>query len=466
MIDENIYQSPFSYRYGSQPMRELWSEQKQRLTWRRIWVAVAETMASHDFIKNDQVEDLKSQAMNIDLRRARQIEAEIGHDLMSEVKTFAEQCPLGGAILHWGLTSADVKDNADVLCQKAALELLIARLKDLLLCFAEKIESTASLAVMGYTHLQPAEPTTLGYRLAMYAQDLLGHYENLKQTQKELRGKGFAGAVGTYAPFVEMLAGSSLNAETLEAEILVKLDLEAYPIKTQTYPRVQDFLLLSALAALASSVHKFAVDLRILQSPQLSAMAEPFGERQVGSSALPFKRNPVRAEMICSLCRLLPAFTTVAWENAANNWLERTLDDSANRRTILPQAFLTCDEILLACHEIVNGLVIDPNGIRISMETFAPFSAIERILTALVQAGANRQEMHERLRQHSLHAWEALQKGESNPLFDRVSKDEILVQYLNVDQMKALFRIDHYLGLAPQKAEALAINIRRQVVPV
>jgi adenylosuccinate lyase len=466
MMVDNIYQSPFSYRYGSKPMREIWSEQQQRLTWRRIWVAVAETMASHDLIGNDQVEDLKSQATNIDLRRARQIEAEIGHDLMSELKTFAEQCPLGGAILHWGLTSADVKDNTDVLCQKAALKLSIARLKGLLLCLAEKIESTADLAVMGYTHLQPAEPTTLGYRLASYAQDLLGHFANLDQIQKGLRGKGFAGAIGTYAPFVEILAGSPITAEILEAEILAKLDLEAYAVKTQTYPRVQDFHLMSALAAMASSVHKFATDLRLLQSPQLSAMAEPFGERQVGSSAMPFKRNPVRAETICSLCRLLPAFAMVAWENAANNWLERTLDDSANRRTIIPQAFLTCDEILLACHEIVSGLVIDHTGIRISLETFAPFSAIERILTALVQAGANRQEMHEHLRQHSLNAWEALQKGEPNPLFDQLTKDGILLKYLSEDQMISLFQIDHYLGIAPQKARALASDIRKQVGPV
>lgn len=462
-MDENIYQSPFSHRYGSQAMRELWSEHRQRLTWRRIWVAVAEAMASHGLIENDQAQDLQSQATALDLERAKEIEAEIGHDLMSEVRTFAEQCPLGGAILHWGLTSADVKDNADVLCQKVALALLVARLKDLLLSFAKEIDSTADLAVMGYTHLQPAEPTTLGYRLASYAQDLLGHYENLKRMHDELRGKGFAGAMGTYAPFLEILAGSSITAERLEAEILAKIDLKAYPIKTQTYPRLQDFLLLSALAAMACSLHKFATDLRILQSPQLSAMAEPFGEHQVGSSAMPFKRNPVRAETVCSLCRLLPAFSAIAWENAAHSWLERTLDDSANRRTIIPQAFLACDEILLACQEIVSGLVIDQNGIRITMETFAPFSAIERILTALIKAGANRQEMHERLRQHSQRAWQSLQKGKTNPLKEDICADESLLGYIPKGEMEGLFQIDSYLGLAPHKAKAFGADLRKRI---
>jgi len=312
------YESPFSHRYGSDEMRRLWSEGAKRRAWRRVWLAVAKAQAAAGLITPEQIDEIRAHAEQIDLERARQIEAEIGHDLMAELRTFAEQCPSGGGVLHWGLTSADVQDNADVLRQKASLTLLLDRLRRVLLALA-------------------------------YAQDLWDHFERLLQLRNALRGKGIRGAVGTAGPFTEMLAASDVSPETLEATAMQALGIEAHAITSQTYPRVQDFTLLAGLAGLAASLHKFAFDLRLMQSPGFRAAREPFGARQVGSSAMPFKRNPVKAEKICSLAREVAAMTHTAWENAASNLLERTLDDSASRRTILPEAFLACDEMRWSC---------------------------------------------------------------------------------------------------------------------
>jgi adenylosuccinate lyase len=454
------YQSPFSIRYGSDEMRVLWSERAMRILWRRVWIAVADAQETAGLVKPEQVEDLRKHATDIDLSRAREIEAEIGHDLVSELKTYSEQCPLGGAILHWGLTSADVKDNADVLRQKAALALILRSLKMLLLRFADQIQATADLPAMGYTHLQPAEPITLGYRLAGYAQDLVVHFENLSQIRRNLRGKGIRGSVGTAATFVEMLQEKSIDPATLETDIMKRLGLQAFPISTQTYPRIQDYQLMAALAGLAASLHKFAFDLRVLQSPGFAVLAEPFGEKQVGSSAMPFKRNPEKAETACSLARLVIASVTTLWQNSAYTLLERTLDDSGNRRSTIPEAFLVMDEMLNIVNTIIDGLVIDETAIDQTLETYGPFAAVERVLTALVQAGADRQEMHERLRQHSMHAWEAVRKGESNPIADSLCADTTLLKFLQPVQIRSLLEIRTYLGVAPQKAKEFASQIR------
>jgi len=419
------YESPFSHRYGSDEMRRLWSEGAKRRAWRRVWLAVAKAQAAAGLITPEQIDEIRAHAEQIDLERARQIEAEIGHDLMAELRTFAEQCPSGGGVLHWGLTSADVQDNADVLRQKASLTLLLDRLRRVLLALAERIEETHDLTIMGFTHLQPAEPTTLGYRLAAYAQDLWDHFERLLQLRNALRGKGIRGAVGTAGPFTEMLAASDVSPETLEATAMQALGIEAHAITSQTYPRVQDFTLLAGLAGLAASLHKFAFDLRLMQSPGFRAAREPFGARQVGSSAMPFKRNPVKAEKICSLAREVAAMTHTAWENAASNLLERTLDDSASRRTILPEAFLA----------------------------------------ALVMQGADRQLMHERLREHSLEAWRAVEAGESNPLPDLLVKDTTLLHYLQPARLRELLDATGYTGLAPRWALEFAQRIRARLEP-
>lgn len=459
------YQSPYSIRYASPEMRAIWSEISKRRVWRRVWVAVAEAQAAAGLVSPEQLDDVRSNADNIDIARALEIEAEIGHDLMAELKTFAEQSPKGGAILHWGLTSADVQDNADVVRQKAALAILIETLRGVLLQFADLIDRTAETEVMGFTHLQPAEPTTLGYRLSGYAQDIFEHTEGLIQLHRNLRGKGIRGAVGTYAPFEDMLEGNEVTPEMLEATVMQRLGIEPFIISSQTYPRIQDFKLLSALAGLAGSFHKFALDLRLMQSPGFPAVREPFGEDQVGSSAMPFKRNPIKAEKICSLARSVFAAQLPVWENASQAGLERTLDDSANRREVVPEAFLACDEIVHTTSAILEDLTIDEHGITEQLDRYGPFSAMERILTALVLEGADRQQMHEHLRQHSLKAWAALQEGQVNPLRDQLTQDPAILKYLQPGRVRDLLEARNYVGKAPERARAMAERLRDRYAP-
>ena len=456
------YQSPFTNRYGSAAMRALWSEDTKRRAWRRVWVAVAEAQAAAGLVTAQQVDDIRANSTRIDVGRAAEIEAEIGHDLMAELQVFAEQCKVGGGVLHWGLTSADVEDNADVVRQRAALDLISSRLRELLLIFADQIDATADLPVLGYTHLQPAEPTTFGYRLAGYAQDLLAHFHALARLRAEIRGKGIKGAVGTGASIAEMLQGTAVSAEMLEATVMEALGIQAFPVTGQTYPRIQDYSLLSGLAGLAGSLHKFAFDVRIMQSPAVGQAREPFGEKQVGSSAMPFKRNPVRSEKICSLARLVASAVSVAWENAASTLLERTLDDSANRRVILPEAFLACDEMLTTAAAVLRGIEIDHEQAGAALDEFAPFAATERLLSSLVQAGADRQATHARLREHCLAVLEAMRGGTPNTLSDRLSSDTNLLRYLQPARIRELLKAESYLGFASARARALAAEIRER----
>lgn len=457
------YQSPYTIRYGSDEMRAVWSETAKRRAYRRIWVAVAEAQAAAGLISPEQIDEIKAHAKDIDIKRAAEIEAEIGHDLMAELKTFTEQCPTAGGVIHWGLTSADVTDNADVVRQKAALAILLTKLRSILIQLASLIEDTADLPVMGFTHLQPALPTTLGYRLSGYAQDLMIHFDILVRLHHELRGKGIKGAVGTSAPFLDMLADTPVTPQTLEATAMQAIGLEAFTVATQTYPRIQDYILLSGLAGLAASLHKFSFDMRLMQSPGFRTAAEHFSERQVGSSAMPFKRNPIKAEKICSLARQISAGVGVAWQNAAVNLLERTLDDSANRRRLIPETFLACDEILKTAIEIIEGLEVDEKGCEEQMRSFGPFSAIERLLTALVLAGADRQEMHERLRQHSMSAWESIEEDKPNLLADALAADTALLHYIQPVRIRELLDASSYTGLAPEQARDITARIRERL---
>jgi len=459
------YESPYTTRYGSDEMRSLWSERTKRLAWRKIWLAVAEVQAAAGLITPEQIDTIKESRDKVDIERAREIEAEIKHDLMAELKTYAEQCGQGGAVLHWGLTSADVQDNAEIVRQKAGLTMLLTKLRKSLLLLADHIAAWADQPVMGYTHLQPAEPVTLGYRLAGYAQDLMLHFEQLARLRMNLRGKGIKGAVGSSATFHEMLSGTNVTPQMLEATVMEVLGIEAFPISTQTYPRVQDYLLLSSLSGLAASLHKMAFDLRILQAPGFRTLSEPFGEKQVGSSAMPFKRNPVKAEKICSLTRQIASFSHTAWENSALSLLERTLDDSANRRSTIPEVFLAMDEVLLTLNSILEHLFVDKQAIQRTMASYGPFAAVERVLNELVRAGADRQQMHERLREHSMVAWEAVENGSENPLADHLSGDTTLLKYLQPAKIRDLLHADSYVGLSPQKAREMAAAIRKRFPP-
>jgi adenylosuccinate lyase len=452
------YLSPFSWRYGSDDMRRLWSEEHKRRLWRRIWVALAETQSELGLVTAAQVNDLRAHMDEINVERSLAIEAEIHHDLMAEVKAFAEQCSVGGGIIHLGATSMDIEDNADALRVRAALDLTLATLAQVLARFADLIEQYADTPVIAFTHIQPAEPTTLGYRLAMYAQDLLEDFKEIREQRLEIRGKGFKGAVGTSASYAELLGAERLA--DFEKSLSAKLDLPFFPIVSQTYPRRQDFPVVSALASLAGSLYKFAFDLRLLQSPVIGELSEPFGPKQVGSSAMPFKRNPIRAEKIDSLARYIATLPRLAWDNAAHSLLERTLDDSANRRVLLPEAFLAADEILRTALGILSGLRVDEDAMRRNLAVYGPFAATERLMMLLVKAGADRQAMHERIREHSLAAWEAARRGEENPLVELLVNDAGLQKIMSEGEMRQALDYAGYVGDAPSRARELAKKLR------
>jgi adenylosuccinate lyase len=457
--DHETYLSPLTWRYGSPAMRQLWSEANKRRLWRRIWVALAEAQHEAGLVTAAQVADLRAHQDNIDLERAHEIEREIGHDLMAEIKTFAEQCSVGGAIIHLGATSMDIEDNADALRLRAGLELLLGALRRLLHLFAVRIESEAEQPAMAYTHIQPAEPTTVGYRLAQYGQDLLVDWQELQRVRVGVRGKGIKGAVGVSAGYAELLAGTGWTPQRLEERVMAQLGLESFPVATQTYPRKQDWLVLNALAGLAATLHKFAFDLRILQSPLFGEWSEPFGARQVGSSAMPFKRNPVAAENIDSLSRYVATLPRVAWDNAALSLLERTLDDSANRRLALSEAFLITDEVLSRSTRILEGLRVWPGPTGRNLRDYGVFAATERVLMQAVKAGGDRQELHEVIRSHSLTAWQALQEGQPNPLAALLAADERITRWVDAAGLPALMDASDHVGDAPVRARQLAAQI-------
>lgn len=462
MINYENYLSPFTWRYGSPEMRRLWSENTKRLLWRRMWLALAEVQSEFGLLSPEQLDDLRTHVNDVDVARALEIEAEIHHDLMAELKTYAQQCPKGGGMLHLGATSTDIEDNADALRIRQSLDLLIENLKGLMEGFAEKIETWADTPLIAFTHLQPAEPSTLGYRLALYAQDLLTDWENMRRARAHLRGKGFKGAVGTGASYAELIGVEQLSE--FETRLSAHLGLPFFPVTSQTYPRKQDFQVISALAGLGGSLYKFAFDLRVLQSPSIGEVSEHFAEKQVGSSAMPFKRNPINAEKIDSLARQLAQMPRLAWDNAAHSLLERTLDDSANRRSLLPDSFLIADELLRVSQHVLSGLQINLSAMRRNLANYAPFAGTERVLMALGKAGADRQDMHERLREHALAAWQNLQLGGENRLGKLLSSDTEIKRYLQGSEIEALLDASAHVGDAPQRARSLAHTIREAIL--
>jgi adenylosuccinate lyase len=461
MTDFTTYQSPFTWRYGSSKMRSLWSEQHKRLLWRQIWVALAEVQCGYGLVSSEQAADLREHMDEIDLPRALQIEVEIQHDLMAEVRTFAEQAELGGGIIHFGATSMDVEDNADALRLRQSLDLTLEALRGLLRTLSQLTVAYADTPLIAFTHIQPAEPSTLGYRLAQYTQDLFEDYQRIREERKRIRGKGFKGAVGTGASYAELIGVDELT--NFERQLSEKLDLPFYPVATQTYPRKQDYNVLSALAGMGQSLYKMAFDLRVLQSPPIGELSEPFSSKQVGSSAMPFKRNPIRAEKIDSLGRYLAQLPRVAWDNAAHSLLERTLDDSANRRTILPEAFLATDEMLKTAQGILSGLRVDERALARNLAVYGPFAATERVMMAAVKAGASRQDMHELIREQAMTAWEIVRSGEANPLAKNLSADAEILKFLSVEQVHELMDYKSHLGDAPVRARELAKTVEKEI---
>ncbi|MDQ2663721.1 MAG: adenylosuccinate lyase [Candidatus Eremiobacteraeota bacterium] len=452
------YASPFSWRYGRAELRSLFSEHERRRLWRQVWVALAHAQGEAGLVTEEEIADLERHAGDINIEAALAIEREIHHDLMAEIRVFASQAKVGGGKIHLGATSMDIEDTVETYRMRIGIASLGESLHALLAMLAIKIREHADTVCMGFTHLQPAEPTTLGYRFAIYAQDLLIDEGALRFVFEQLTAKGMRGAVGTAASY-EHLYNNKGGSAAMEAAVLNRFGLQARDVSTQTYPRKLDYLLLSTLAGVGASLSKFAADIRILSSPEFGEVFEPFGSSQVGSSAMPFKRNPILCERIDSLARLLPAYADVAWQNASTNYLERTLDDSANRRTILPEAFLCVDELLSLASKVVGGLRVDARRIAENLRTYGPFAGTEAVLMEAVRAGADRQAMHEALRNAAMESWDAIAQGKVNPLGRLLSEDRDLTAQVDPAEIRRMLEPGTHVGTAPVRARDLAAKI-------
>jgi adenylosuccinate lyase len=457
-MDHRTYASPFSWRYGRAELRSLFSEQTRRRLWRAVWVALAEAQLAQGLIAQAELDDLRAHAGDVDIEAALAIEREIHHDLMAEIRVFASQATRGGGKLHLGATSMDIEDTVETYRLRLALSYVGSNLRELLGAFAAKVRAYSDLVCMGYTHLQPAEPTTLGYRFASYAQDLLVDDEQLRFVFNNFTTKGLRGAVGTAASYERLLSESGRSAE-IEAYVLAQFGLTAREISTQTYPRKLDYLLLTALAGLGASLSKFAADVRVLASPGFGELGEPFAHSQVGSSVMPFKQNPILSERIGSLARLLPAYADVTWQNAATNLLERTLDDSANRRIVLPEALLCADELVTLARTVIEGLRVEERRIAQNVRTHAPFSGTQAVMMEAVRSGGDRQLLHEALRRASMEAWEAIRRGDENPLSRLLAESAELTALIEPAEIRRLLDPSSHVGTAPQRARLLADRI-------
>ncbi|MBI2086041.1 adenylosuccinate lyase [Candidatus Daviesbacteria bacterium] len=457
--DFTTYTSPFSWRYGSVQMRKIFSEEKKYRLWRKIWVELARAQNKLGLVSTEELKDLEDNQENIDIDRIWEIEKDTRHDVVAAIKEFAEKAKIGGGKIHLGATSMDINDNAETIRITQALNLIEKELLNVIKAFGKKVEQYADFVCMGYTHLQSAEPTTLGYRFAFYAQDLLMDLELLEFVKKNLKGKGLKGAVGTSASYAK-LAGIE-EASEMEGLVMEKLGIEIIEVANQTYPRKIDLLVANLLSSIAQSLYKFAFDLRIMQSPGFGEWQEPFGKFQVGSSAMPFKKNPIKSEQICSLSRLVVSLSRTSWDNAAHMLLERTLDDSANRRIAIPEMFLGLDEMLTSAIDIVEGLTINDKRITKNILTYWPFSASEAIIIESVKKGADRQKMHEELREISMRAWEDIAEGSSNPMEDLLKENSYIGQFLKPIEITNLLDAQNHIGNANKKALELVGKIAK-----
>ena len=439
-------------------MRRIFSEENKYKLWRKIWVELARAQSKMGLVSKEELEDLEKHQENLDIERIWEIEKDTRHDVVAAIKEFAEKAKVGGGKIHLGATSMDISDNAETIRISEALGLVEDELIKLLKTFGKQIEKYSDHVCMGYTHLQPAEPTTLGYRLALYAQDLLMDLELLEFVKKNLKGKGMKGVVGTSASYVKLMG--EREAEQMEEEVLEGLGgLEAFEITSQTSPRKIEVWVADLLSSIAQSLNKFAFDVRIMQSPGFGEWQEPFGEKQVGSSAMPFKKNPWKSEQICSLARLIVSLSRTSWDNASSMLLERTLDDSANRRVAIPEMFLAIDEMLTSVTNIVDGLIINESRVNKNLDTYWPFSASEGIIIEAVKKGADRQKMHEVLRKISMEAWNAIQSGKANPLEDLLESNPEIEKYLTSEELLKLMDAKNHIGNAKNKALTISKKI-------
>jgi len=428
-MNRDLYQEPLVSRYTSVEMQTIFSERNKFTTWRRCWIALAEAqheMGLDDLVTRAMVEELKKHAEDIDFELAAQKEKEIRHDVMAHVYAYGQQCPLAEPIIHLGATSQFVGCNTDLLLQKQALKLIKKALLTVIANLRAFCRKHKGLVTLGYTHYQPAQPTTVGKRHTIYLQDLLMDLDSIEWLENQIKARGAKGTVGTQATFLELFRGDHQKVRQMDELVAKKLGFsQLFPVTGQTYTRKLDCKTAETLAGIATSAHKFAVDLRLLSN--LKVQEEPFEKNQVGSSAMAYKRNPMRSERMTGLARKLMGLVPNFYATYANQWFERTLDDSAIRRMDIPQAFLLGDAILRLYMNITSDMVVYPKQIEKLLRQELPFMATEKILMAAVRKGASRQEMHEVVKQHSVAAGKMVkEEGGDNDLLIRLAADERL----------------------------------------
>ncbi len=419
------YENPLITRYTSREMATLWGDQRKFSTWRRLWVALAEAEAELGLpIANEQIAELKAHVDDIDFDVARQYERRLRHDVMAHVHAYGDQCPAARPIIHLGATSCYVTDNTDLILIRESLGMIATRLAAVIVALADFAKQYRDLPTLSFTHLQPAQPTTVGRRACLWAYDLVLDLAEVEHRISSLKARSVKGTTGTQASFLELFNGDHTKVQRLEKLVAEKMGFDAtYVITGQTYSRKVDVQVLATLSGIAASSHKAATDLRILAHRK--EIEEPFEKDQVGSSAMAYKRNPMRSERICALARFAMNLSGNSTETHATQWMERTLDDSANRRLVIPQAFLAIDAVLILYHNIASGLVVYPQVIAKHLREELPFMATENFLMAAVAAGGDRQILHERIRQHSQAAAAVVkEQGGENDLIARLKNDK------------------------------------------
>ena len=449
----DIYQSPLCERYASEEMQSIFSNDRKFSTWRKLWVALAESEKELGLpISDEQIEEMKAQIDNIDYEKARQYESELRHDVMAHVHTFGDACPKAAGIIHLGATSCYVGDNTDIILMQSAL----LQIRNLLLNAIEALSEFSmeykALPTLAYTHFQAAQPTTVGKRACLWMNDLLFDIEQLDFQLNNLKLLGCKGTTGTGASFLELFDGEETKVEQLEQKIAEKIGFsKCQSVSGQTYTRKADFAVLQVLSGIAQSASKFSSDIRLLS--HLKEVDEPFEEKQIGSSAMAYKRNPMRSERIASLARFVICDLQNTAITAASQWFERTLDDSANKRLAVPEAFLATDAILNLYINVIRGLKVYPAVIKKHLDAELPFMATENILMYCVKnKGGDRQELHEAIRKHSVKAAEQVKTyGKDNDLIERIKADESFE--LTESEMESLLNPAKFTGMAEYQCE-------------
>jgi adenylosuccinate lyase len=460
-MDRSIYSEPLVSRYTSRAMQELFSEQTKFTLWRQCWISLAEAqheLGLSDIVTQEMIAEMRAHQTDINFDVASKKEHEIRHDVMAHVFAFGEQCPKAAGIIHLGATSQFVVCNTDLIIQKKALSLTKQALVKTIYNLSEFCRKNKDLATLGYTHYQPAQPTTIGKRHTLYIHDLLMDLDYLETLELQIKARGAKGTVGTQATFLELFRGDHAKVRQLDLLVAQKLGFDTvYPVTGQTYPRKLDMKTLETLAGIGASAHKFAVDLRLMSN--LKAQEEPFAANQVGSSAMAYKRNPMRSERMTGLARKLMGLPMNASATFANQWFERTLDDSAIRRMDIPQGFLLTDAILKLYINITTDMVVFPNQIKKHLMNELPFMATEKILMGCVEKGCSRQEIHEIIKTHSIDAGRRVkEEGLDNDLLDRLATDEAIpYSKAELDELVGDYR--QFIGRAPQQTEEFLAEV-------